>query len=161
MNNQGVNLAIVLKRKVPFIQRISQWPPFKIRKFDLYLIFITAVDFSESTDAGLYRLRLRLDRRQFLPHRLLLKELRMPVPGISTPWRTVKSMLQTSKIRSFLTKPIVPLVLVLIGLAWLAFALVASPEHPIHEFLFGYEEEGFVYYPISHRNYFFLILDRW
>lgn len=54
---------------------------------------------------------------------------------------------------------------------WLLFALslvilvsfflptLALPEdqHPIHEFLFGFEEEGYVYYPVSHRNYFFVI----
>jgi serine phosphatase RsbU (regulator of sigma subunit) len=33
----------------------------------------------------------------------------------------------------------------------------ANP-HPIHEFLFGFEEEGYVFYPISHRNTFFFIL---
>jgi len=29
---------------------------------------------------------------------------------------------------------------------------------PLNELLFGYEVEGFVYYPISHRNYFFIVI---
>lgn len=35
--------------------------------------------------------------------------------------------------------------------------LEESP-HPIYEFLFGFEEEGYVYYPIWHRDYFFFIV---
>jgi serine phosphatase RsbU (regulator of sigma subunit) len=31
-------------------------------------------------------------------------------------------------------------------------------QHPIYEFLFGFEEEGYVFYPISHRDYFFYIV---
>jgi len=38
---------------------------------------------------------------------------------------------------------------------WLGFILLSEDQHPIQEFLFGYEEEGFVFYPITHRNYFF------
>lgn len=34
----------------------------------------------------------------------------------------------------------------------------AEEPHPIYEFLFGFEEEGYVYYPISHRDYFFFIV---
>lgn len=30
--------------------------------------------------------------------------------------------------------------------------------HPIVEFLFGFEEEGYVFYPVSHRDYFFAIV---
>jgi serine phosphatase RsbU (regulator of sigma subunit) len=29
--------------------------------------------------------------------------------------------------------------------------------HPIEEFLFGFEEEGYVFYPVEHRDYFFWI----
>ena len=38
---------------------------------------------------------------------------------------------------------------------WLGFIPLSDDQHPIQEFLFGYEEEGFVFYPITHRNYFF------
>jgi serine phosphatase RsbU (regulator of sigma subunit) len=33
-----------------------------------------------------------------------------------------------------------------------------SNPHPLNEFLFGFEEEGYVFYPVSHRNTFFFIL---
>ena len=43
----------------------------------------------------------------------------------------------------------------LLLMLWLGFTLYTDDQHPIQEFLFGYEEEGFVFYPVTHRNYFF------
>lgn len=57
-----------------------------------------------------------------------------------------------------ITRTSIAVFLVVLGIGWLAFDIMrAEDQHPIQEFLFGYEEEGFVFYPVSHRNYFFII----
>lgn len=62
-------------------------------------------------------------------------------------------------IKQFVKIPFLLAVAVGVGLAYLGVDILRSDEqHPIQEFLFGYEEEGFVYYPISHRNAFFSIV---
>jgi len=59
------------------------------------------------------------------------------------------------------TNPLTVIIALALGLGvlWLAYDIIQSEEqHPIQEFLFGYEEEGFVFYPVSHRNSFFAIV---